>query len=103
MSTIMTRQEDRQYERKAILFAVVVHAALLLICFFWIVLKESKNEAGPGTAGVPINFGFNEMGSGDNNSTDPVATQAEQTPQETPPAEEVSTDDASLTTTDPTA
>jgi len=99
----MTRQEDRQYERKAVLFAIVVHAALLLICFFWIVLKESKNEAGPGTAGVPINFGFNEMGSGDNNSTDPVATQAEQTPQETPPAEEVSTDDASLTTTDPNA
>lgn len=99
----MTRQEDRQYERRAILFAVVFHAALLLICFFWIVLKQTNNEAGPGTAGVPINFGFNEMGSGDNNSTDPVATQADQTPQETPPAEEVSTDDANLTTTDPNA
>lgn len=102
MSSTIARQEERQHERKGILFAVIFHGVLLLIFFFWIVLKKSNNEAGAGVAGVPINFGFNELGSGDNNSMDPVATQEEQTPQETPPAE-ASTDDANLTTTDPNA
>jgi outer membrane biosynthesis protein TonB len=102
MSTI-ARQEDRQHERKGILIAVVFHAVLLLMFFFWIVLKKTNNEAGAGMAGVPINFGFNELGSGDNNSMDQVATQADQTPQEPQPPAEASTDDANLTTTDPAA
>jgi len=99
----MTRQEDRQHERKGILFALFFHGVLLLLFFFWIVLKKSNNEAGAGMAGTPINFGFSDMGSGDNNSMDEVATQADQTPQETQPPAEASIDDANLTTTDPAA
>lgn len=104
MSAI-TRQEERVLERKGFLIAVIFHAVLLLIFFFWIVLKKTDGGSGgegQGMAGVPINFGFNEMGSGDNNSTDPVATQAGEVPQETQPSE-ASTDDANLTTTDPNA
>jgi hypothetical protein len=100
MSAI-TRQEDRQHERKGLIFALLFHGALLLIFFFWIVLKKTNNDGG-GTPGELVNFGFSEMGSGDNNSMDPVATQADQTPQEAQPAEAV-TDDANLTTTDPAA
>ena len=101
MNSTMTRQEDRQHERKGLLFALIFHGVLLLIFFFWIVLKKTNNEAGSGMAGVPINFGFNEMGSGDNNSMDQVATQADQTPQEVQPPAEATTEDANLTTTDP--
>ena len=102
MSNTISRQEDRKYERKAILFAVIFHGILLLICFFWIVLKNTTVDT-EGGSGELVNFGFSEMGSGDNNSMDPVATQeADQTPQQSQPAE-ATTQDANLTTTDPTA
>ncbi len=102
----MTRQEERQYERKGIILAVIFHSVLLLGFFFWIVLKQTPNEAGEGMPGIPINFGFNEMGSGDNNSMDQVATQAAQ-PEEAQNTETVestpSPDDANLTTVNPDA
>ncbi len=103
MDSTTIRQEDRLHERKGILFAVIFHGALLLIFFFWVVLEKTNNEAGAGMAGIPINFGFNEMGSGDNNSVDQVATQADQIPQDAQESAEASTDDANLTTTNPEA
>jgi len=102
----MTKQEERQHERKGIIFAIIFHSALLLGFFFWIVLKQSPNEAGTGMPG--INFGFNELGSGDNNSMDPVATQTEQATEQTETTEATEesipiSDDANLTTSNPNA
>jgi outer membrane biosynthesis protein TonB len=104
MNSAISRQEERQHERKGILFAVIFHGVLLLICFFWIVLKQTSATIDEGGSGELVNFGFNELGSGDNNSMDQVATQeATETPSQPQEATEASTDDANLTTTDPNA
>jgi protein TonB len=102
----MTRQEERQHERKGIILAIIFHGSLLLLFFFWIVLKQSPNESGTGMPG--INIGFNELGSGDNNSIDPVATQTEQATEQTETTEATDeaipvSDDANLTTSNPNA
>ncbi|WP_018342108.1 hypothetical protein [Cytophaga aurantiaca] len=102
MSAI-SQQEDKQYERKGLIYALIFHAVLLVSFFFWIVLKKVNTEAGGGTPGEIVNFGFDEIGSGDNNSMDQVTTQVDQTPQEAQEPQEASTDDANLTTTDPNA
>lgn len=93
----MTHPEERQYERKGIIIAIIFHALLLLGFFFWIVLQQTE-AGGGGTPGTAINFGFGEIGSGDNNSMEEVGTE---TPQDNP--EQVEQMDASQSISSPDA
>lgn len=93
----MTRQEERQYERKGIIIAIIIHSLLLLGFFFWIVLQQT-DAGGGGIPGTAINFGFGEIGSGDNNSMEEVGTE---NPQDNP--EQVEQADASQSISAPDA
>lgn len=76
----MAREEEKDRERKGIIVAVVVHALFLLL-FFYVTWGQPSTEESGGTPGIDVNFGFDDAGSGDNNSmeraTDAVAENTE--------------------------
>ena len=65
---------DEKYNNKGVLISIGIHAALLLAFFFIIVMKNPPDiplqEDG---SGVPINFGYDDFGMGDNNEQPSVS------------------------------
>ncbi|MDF2457118.1 MAG: outer rane transport energization protein TonB [Cytophagaceae bacterium] len=82
-------QTDEKYNNKGLLISLAIHGALLLGFFFIIVMKNPPDiplqEDG---SGVPINFGFDDFGMGDNNEQ-PSVEQAVVTPIQQEQQEEV--------------
>jgi len=101
----MTRSEEKDKERKGIIVAVVVHALFLLLLFLITWEQPTPQESG-GTPGIDVNFGFDDEGSGDNNSMDRVTAEATENTESTENTEasELSTPaDPLLTSTNVTA
>lgn len=65
---------DEKYNNRGLLISIAIHGALLLAFFFIIVMKNPPDfplqEDG---SGVPINFGFDDFGMGDNNEQPSVS------------------------------
>lgn len=76
---------DEKYNNKGLLISLAIHGVLLLLFFFVIVMKNPPDiplqEDG---SGVPVNFGFDDFGMGDNNEQPSVseAVPVQQDPQE---------------------
>jgi len=101
----MTRSEEKDKERKGIIVAVVVHALFLLLLFLITWEQPTPQESG-GTPGIDVNFGFDDEGSGDNNSMDRVtaeATENTESTENTEASEPSTPADPLLTSTNVTA
>lgn len=101
----MARKEEKDRERKGIIVAVVVHALFLLL-FFYITWEQPSVEEGGGTPGIDVNFGFDDQGSGDNNSMDPataVTNESTETTENTEASEPSTPADPLITSTNETA
>ena len=95
---------DEKYNNKGLLISVAIHAALLLAFFFLIVMKNPPDvPLEQDGSGVPVNFGFDDYGMGDNNEQPSVS---EAVPIKEEPQEEAKPADADqsevVTTTEET-
>jgi periplasmic protein TonB len=66
----MSQQEENRNKQKAGMYSLAVHSALLILFFFLIVWKE-PNPPHP-EYGIELNFGLDNVGSGDNQNTTPA-------------------------------
>jgi protein TonB len=83
---------DEKYNNRGLIISMAIHAALLLGFFFIIVMKNPPDvPLEQDGSGVPINFGVDDFGMGDNNEQ-PSVSEAVPVPQD--PQEEAKPADA---------